>query len=96
MAKKLLSKKILDDEDFWEEIDSATKKRILEKAKREMAKDSVKKKITHQRKDKSSPSRTRVCHDVESDEISKKQKLKQSVKKKGEQSLHKISKPVIR
>ena len=94
MAKKMRSKKILDDEDFWDEIDSATKKKILEKAKREMAKDTVKKKITHQKRVKSSPSRPRVSTEAESVEIS--DKHKQPVHKKGEQSLHKISKPAIR
>ena len=39
MAKKLLSKRLLDD-DIWEEIEEVTKKKILDKVWKEMAADS--------------------------------------------------------
>ena len=52
MAKKMLSMRLLDDGEFWEEIDAETKQKILVKVRKEMAKDSAKKKssVTLKRK----------------------------------------------
>ena len=38
MAKKLLSRRLEDEGDFWEEIDNATKQKILDQVRREMRK----------------------------------------------------------
>ena len=56
MAKKMLSKRLLDDGEFWKEIDADTKQKILDKVKKEMAKDATKRKssTTNKRKNKSS------------------------------------------
>ena len=57
MAKKLLSKRLEDEGDFWEEIDNATKQKILDQVRREMRRS---KKTTQQspRKELSKPKET--------------------------------------
>ena len=46
MAKKVLTKRMVETGDFWEEIDDSTKKKILEKVRKEMSKDSKKSRNT--------------------------------------------------
>ena len=46
MAKKVLTKRMVETGDFWEEIDDSTKKKILEKVRKEMSKDLKKSRNT--------------------------------------------------
>ena len=50
MAKKMLSGRLEEEGDFWEEIDRATKQKILDQVRKEMTKNLVIRNMSPKRK----------------------------------------------